>query len=332
LPTNDVQDIPIDDVTAYSNGHGYPPPAFPDWFWEENEGGEHGMTHLSSPSETPENGVLTPSHFFSEVYGGTLVVQEPHAIPVGVPQSTQHEGGFSSHGFWARARQAHEASDAVFWSHLLSTDHVGEHSSLNMGFSPENNNSCNHTIGVASTVPHGGSHPWCSKLSLGNPGSALAEQAMLPNWNHGSEKTRRQGKVVTSRSTSARSEIVQKHFRSFDNTVNRSPGLRTITPTQSVHKSVCEETEVVVAGAVSNRVAHNIVEKQYRIRLNEHFEKLLESIPADDIRSVSSTRRPDGSERKVSKCEVLRLAKRRIGLLEEEIKRLEDMNQIAEED
>lgn len=64
-----------------------------------------------------------------------------------------------------------------------------------------------------------------------------------------------------------------------------------------------ESTEDVKA-----RAAHNQVEQQYRKRLNGYFEKLLEVLPEGEA-----------GERRVSKAEVLDLARRRIKVLEKEM-------------
>jgi hypothetical protein len=67
-------------------------------------------------------------------------------------------------------------------------------------------------------------------------------------------------------------------------------------------------------GRKTSRTYHNDVEKQYRNRLNGHFETLLQTLPKD---------RDGDGERKVSKSEVLVLAKQRIQQLEREKRVLE---------
>jgi len=65
------------------------------------------------------------------------------------------------------------------------------------------------------------------------------------------------------------------------------------------------------------RTNHNQVEKQYRNRLNGQFETLLETLPHD----------PDmGGDKRVSKAEVLILAKKHIQKLEMERRELEEVN------
>lgn len=73
---------------------------------------------------------------------------------------------------------------------------------------------------------------------------------------------------------------------------------------------------------VKARAAHNQVEQQYRKRLNAHFERLLEVLPAPRSSTVGGRR--DGiGERRVSKAEVLDLATERIQTLERDMARLE---------
>lgn len=94
-----------------------------------------------------------------------------------------------------------------------------------------------------------------------------------------------------------------------------------------------------------NRASHNQVEKQYRNRLNAHFERLLDALP-ENMRSYKAAAPDDeeggggggsggvgsvggraGSEvedmRRVSKAEVLEIARRYIEMLERECAALE---------
>jgi len=81
---------------------------------------------------------------------------------------------------------------------------------------------------------------------------------------------------------------------------------------------------------------HNLVEKQYRNRLNAQFERLLAVLPVDQLRgngSLSGDGKPEGStiksssshtneEKRMSKAEVLDLATKRIRALEMDRDRL----------
>jgi hypothetical protein len=83
------------------------------------------------------------------------------------------------------------------------------------------------------------------------------------------------------------------------------------------------------------RTSHNLVEKQYRTRLNGQFSTLLGCLPAEVVGSeADGFGRTDGggSERRVSKAEVLVLAKKHIEDLERDKSRLEQQRQALLED
>ena len=73
---------------------------------------------------------------------------------------------------------------------------------------------------------------------------------------------------------------------------------------------------------------HNIVEKQYRNRLNAQFERLLAVLPSEHQRTPGDDTRDaeeshdTASDRRMSKAEVLEVATRRIKALEIERRRL----------
>jgi hypothetical protein len=67
------------------------------------------------------------------------------------------------------------------------------------------------------------------------------------------------------------------------------------------------------------RLSHNIVEKQYRVRLKVKFEQLLSVLPADQLYQDD---RNDSKDRRISKADVLCLARRRIMALEQELREL----------
>ncbi|KAH9906142.1 hypothetical protein F4778DRAFT_801427 [Xylariomycetidae sp. FL2044] len=84
-----------------------------------------------------------------------------------------------------------------------------------------------------------------------------------------------------------------------------------------------------------SRETHNNVEKQYRNRLNAHFESLLSALP-EDMQSGEGNEGGEGggggggggggdpADRRVSKAEVLDMARRHINTLERECAKLED--------
>ncbi|EFX02316.1 helix-loop-helix DNA-binding domain containing protein [Grosmannia clavigera kw1407] len=70
------------------------------------------------------------------------------------------------------------------------------------------------------------------------------------------------------------------------------------------------------------RQNHNVVEKQYRNRLNIQFERLLAILPANQTDSDGASRHGEFDDRRMSKAEVLDMARRRIHSLEQERKQL----------
>jgi hypothetical protein len=104
------------------------------------------------------------------------------------------------------------------------------------------------------------------------------------------------------------------------------PALRTTTPIQGSRR-LAGQHDVVAEEIPVTRIAHNVVEREYRTRLNSRFSSLLESIPEDVLRStVNSVRKSDGTQRKVSKSGVMVLARRAIEVLEKKIEVIEHEN------
>jgi hypothetical protein len=76
--------------------------------------------------------------------------------------------------------------------------------------------------------------------------------------------------------------------------------------------------------------AHNMIEKQYRHRLNSHFASLLAKIPAE--LAVSTGLDNIGGGKNISKAETLVLAERYIKMLQDEERVLREKNKRLEED
>lgn len=98
---------------------------------------------------------------------------------------------------------------------------------------------------------------------------------------------------------------------------------------QSTARKPAETPEEVKA-----RAAHNQVEQQYRKRLNAQFERLLAVLPQPDYDEEGMDEEGGGEgsgrvgmDKRISKAEVLDLARRRIKLLERERASLERQNE-----
>ncbi|CAK7269491.1 hypothetical protein SEPCBS57363_003629 [Sporothrix epigloea] len=82
------------------------------------------------------------------------------------------------------------------------------------------------------------------------------------------------------------------------------------------------QTETLTLEERRVRQNHNIVEKQYRNRLNSQFERLLSILPANRLDGPDMGQSVDLDDRRMSKAEVLKLARRRIYSLNDEIQKL----------
>lgn len=106
-----------------------------------------------------------------------------------------------------------------------------------------------------------------------------------------------------------------------------SPRLRTSRRYSSTRVMFNLNLDTKKSSPLGNIAKHNQTEKRYRSRLNDKFETLLSVLPKDMIIDVSSA----GSEhaaRKISKAEVLVLAKARIRALEKATEDLEGENEV----
>ncbi|KAI1107280.1 hypothetical protein F4804DRAFT_223346 [Jackrogersella minutella] len=141
------------------------------------------------------------------------------------------------------------------------------------------------------------------------PASIVSVGSSHKKHKHASRsKKSRQQQVLSPGSTSSASNSSKSRLRSAS---------RTSKNTHHNPPATVEEQK--------NRETHNQVEKQYRNRLNAHFESLLEALPEtmqagegeDDGEAL------DLSDRRVSKAEVLDMARRHIQTLERECAALE---------
>ncbi|KAH6675936.1 hypothetical protein B0J14DRAFT_652765 [Halenospora varia] len=114
----------------------------------------------------------------------------------------------------------------------------------------------------------------------------------------------------------------RKSFPSSAPTGHQLRGVRT-----RPRKEADNDAEAENGRVPTPRVAHNMIEKQYRTRLNMQFTNLLEAIPPEAIGTQFDGYVDAGGQRgKVSKGDVLTLAKRYIQMLEQDKKSLEGEN------
>ncbi|KAH8755615.1 hypothetical protein F5882DRAFT_469101 [Hyaloscypha sp. PMI_1271] len=120
-------------------------------------------------------------------------------------------------------------------------------------------------------------------------------------------------------------------------TRTRGPSIRLPSSSERRHTSPTLRTAQVSRSPTSPNIfhpkanlkkAHNMVEKQYRSRLNSHFASLLAKIPLE----LAASSGLETGGKNVSKAETLALAERYIGILQEEGMDLVKKNERLEED
>ncbi len=152
----------------------------------------------------------------------------------------------------------------------------------------------------------------------------------------GNKHSRRSSSSSVAQQPSARSKEKQHksprpskgHQLRSTNTSQRINYRESTTASSSIQQNRAE------AASKSPRTSHNLVEKQYRTRLNGQFSTLLECLPPEMVGAEIDdyNRGGDGAEKRVSKAEVLVLAKKHIGNLEREKKALESDKKALLED
>ena len=154
---------------------------------------------------------------------------------------------------------------------------------------------------------------------------ATAEPSMKSNF--GPSKEHCQDSVTTaSTSRSTRSKTTVKKVRSRKSSTG--PSTQQIRSIRSGRKasSSSKDDPVYNDGSQASRNNHNLVEKQYRNRLNSQFETLLSTLPPDVVAAEAGGTSTYGGEKRISKGEVLILAKNYIETLEKTRDELENSN------
>lgn len=165
---------------------------------------------------------------------------------------------------------------------------------------------------VSETDPHNGG----SLSSMTTPVAASPSMKAIPD---------KQGAASRSKRRRSQQAPSPESFSLSPNTKGSKTRLRSA----SRASKNANHNPPATAEEKRSRECHNQVEKQYRNRLNAQFESLLDALPENMRRGESSN---DGdhnyegfssAERKVSRAEVLDMARRHIKLLERECALLE---------
>jgi hypothetical protein len=155
------------------------------------------------------------------------------------------------------------------------------------------------------------------------------ESAFRGAWEPPKASKRHSGSSKPGKSSSRVKEKSQQHLqKGSSSSGSKGHQLRSTKKGHRINVSEKDDLPSTESTKVS-KTSHNMVEKQYRTRLNGQFSNLLGALPQDLIEAeVEGYGRDDsgGAEKKVSKAEVLMLAKRHIETLEQERVGLENGN------
>lgn len=173
---------------------------------------------------------------------------------------------------------------------------------------------------ISSLLSSNGNPTRGSSMSLTS--SAAVKPTRKAKWGDSSGPYKRK---TTSR--------VQNSPSDDDNGTSRQRGQRKRNSHQMrngyLNKSSSPESSPSSSNATANnnRTSHNLVEKQYRTRLNDQFDFLLSSIPSDLVgHHMNGPERGDRPEKRISKADVLALAKKHIENLEKGKREVEEEN------
>lgn len=252
---------------------------------------------IQTPLHSPETPNLDQVLFPSQVGGDLGYLDTPF-------------GEYSPDGYGGDASQF-----PLQFGHRTST-------SLPEGYelSNSNNNS------AASPGMYGGAGVWPAAAHMSPAaflptppmGDELTGEDSVEEELTGSKRKRRSAATDDAAAAGNVGKRKSKRAQTQLRTASRAPKKRTAN---TIHKPA-ESAEEVKA-----RAAHNQVEQQYRKRLNAHFEKLLAVLPPpDEIDGITSSgggARDGIGDRRVSKAEVLDMARQRIRALERETAALE---------
>jgi hypothetical protein len=149
----------------------------------------------------------------------------------------------------------------------------------------------------------------------------IPQSPRKPAWGSPKESRRNSNSSKPEKHSSRRKK---EHGISSSKSSSKGHRLRSTKPGQRI--SYADECDPAPEDKGA-KTSHNLVEKQYRNRLNGQFSTLLSSLPSDVVGAeVRGVGKGDlgGAEKKVSKAEVLVLAKQHIETLEKSRRKLEE--------
>lgn len=162
----------------------------------------------------------------------------------------------------------------------------------------------------------------------------FTQLALKEAWGSSKESKRHSASSKSGRrSSQVKDKDKQSPRKSSTSSNSKGHQLRSSRGGHKIKYSGKEDTTNTESAKVS-RNCHNMVEKHYRTRLNGQFSTLLDALPPDVVGAeIEGYARGDSNaEKKVSKAEVLMLAKRHIESLERENASLSGDNKVLEGD
>ncbi|KAH8665069.1 hypothetical protein BGZ60DRAFT_529413 [Tricladium varicosporioides] len=287
-------------VTPQIVGDGWTSPMLPDWPPGEQQTDQYAITPLSTPISTPYG---SSWNYFDENF-------KRAATPNEILSPT-------SVSFSDDATDYHSSTTRSGWNPLwtMQNDHQPP-----LDYLPSSVNQDRSPIQHPKVkVYEEGNTPqaYTYREASANTTVTVVEPSAKPKWGK-SKGPRKKQEPKKSGEGSSRSKSSKKDHRrnsSHSSTTSSHHQLRSTKTAQKI--SYAEPSNSTAQPLMNSRASHNLVEKQYRNRLNDQFNTLLSSIPADVVGTeINGYGRGDGPERRVSKAEVLALAKRHIETLE----------------
>ncbi|CZR51954.1 uncharacterized protein PAC_01831 [Phialocephala subalpina] len=167
-----------------------------------------------------------------------------------------------------------------------------------------------------------------SNEESGRPSPSTSEEtskqkAYRPNW--GTSTGRRNAKRRTK--SASESSIGSRTCPRLDSSHRLRTAKRTSSFSKTTSSSDSDNKKSIV---LDGNFKHNLTEKRYRSRLNDKFETLLSALPPSLVADTQTS--ADHPEKKISKAEVLILAKEHIRALERAAEDLEGQNQALSDD
>lgn len=169
----------------------------------------------------------------------------------------------------------------------------------------------------------------CSSKTSSSPKASTTKAARDKSTSKSKPKASKTSKSASAAAAAAAAPATSGHGGNHNiqlRTASRKPKTSASPKSASPAEEEDDDDEALTNEEKRARQSHNAVEKQYRNRLNMQFERLLAVLPADQQAEARDRHHMKGSgssvgdadDKRMSKAEVLDMARRRIRALEEE--------------